>query len=109
MRAGEVTVPGTLPVTMVGRGNPRGSGFLLLVRGTVTRRIPFWYCRSAARLRHHGYGTLKHTGTFSGDSKRRRALVARYRFPELQGGAGIPTVLRGPEQVFRVRVRRRPA
>jgi Subtilase family len=105
----QVTVPGALAATMFGTGTRQGSGFILLVRGTVTRRIPFWYCHAAARLRRHGYGILKHTGAYFGNTRHRKALVSHYRFPELQPGSGIPTALRGPEQVFRVRVRKRVA
>ena len=107
-----VHVPGTLVLKAKARRNPRaaqGSGFITLTRGTVTRRIPFWGCVSAARLSRHGYGVLRRTGTYSGNTKRRKAVVAHYRFPDLQPGAGIATDLRGPEQVFRVRIRHRVA
>jgi hypothetical protein len=107
---GKVTVPGRLRVSASPAGAPsQGSGFILLTRGTVTRRIPFWYCGTAQRLRPHGYGVLRRTGTYRGNTKHRKALVSHYRFPALQPGAGVATTLQGPEQVFRVHVRKRIA
>jgi Subtilase family len=106
----EVTVPGRLTVTASRvRASTQGSGFILLSRAGSTRRIPFWYCGTGRRLSRHGYRVLARPGTYGGNTKHRRALVTRYRYPDLQPNSGVATALRGPEQVFRVHIRRRVA
>ena len=105
-----VGVPGRLTLSIVtfNAHTSQRSGFVTLTRGTTTRRIPVWYCVSQPKL-GAAHRTLAHTDTYRGNTKRGKARVSRYRFPEMQPGAGVPVVLRGPEQVFRVRVRRRIA
>jgi hypothetical protein len=49
---------------------------------------------------------LRRTGTYRGNTRGRRALVAVYRYPENPIGAEVERTLNGPEQVFRVRLRR---
>jgi hypothetical protein len=49
---------------------------------------------------------LTRTGTYRGNTRGRPALVESYRYPEDPRGFGIPRVLSGPEQVFRVSLRR---
>jgi subtilisin family serine protease len=106
----EVAVPGTLRLTASHvPASTQGSGFILLTRRAAIRRIPFWYCGTANRLSRHGYRVLRRTGMYSGNTRHHKALISRYRFPDLQPGAGVATLLRGPEQVFRVHLRRRVA
>jgi hypothetical protein len=60
----------------------------------------------APKLRRHAVLPLARTGTYGGDTKRRRALVRYYRYPDNPRTLGINRVLRGPELVFRVRLRK---
>jgi hypothetical protein len=106
---GSVAVPGVLPVTVsVARGAPEReySGYILLSRGAEQRRIPYWLRTVAPKLGRHVVLPLTRTGTYGGNTKGRRALVKFYRYPDNPRGLGINRVLRGPELVFRVRLRR---
>jgi len=101
------SVPGVLKVSASAAGGAQGdaSGFVVLTRGGKRRRIPYWGRLITPNLSRHNHGVLRRTGTYRGNTKIRRALVSRYRYPENPRGAGIPVVLKGPEQVFRVRLR----
>jgi subtilisin family serine protease len=104
-----VAVPGTLPINVsVARGAPERelSGYVLLTRGTEQRRIPYWLRTVAPKLGRHVVHSLTRTGTYGGNTKGRRALVRFYRYPDNPRGLGLNRVLRGPELVFRVRLRR---
>ena len=101
-----VSVPGTLAVRMTGRRLGEVGGFATLSRGTESRRIALWGLVTAPRLGRHPARRLAHTGTYRGNTRGRRALVSVYRYPENPTESGIDRVLRGPEQVFRVRLRR---
>jgi subtilisin family serine protease len=104
-----VTVPGELVVTAIAApGSIQGSrtGFVELTRGTDRRRIPFWLRVSAPALAAAQTTPLTRTGTYKGNTRGRPALVESYRYPEDPGGFGVPRVLSGPEQVFRVSLRR---
>jgi hypothetical protein len=61
---------------------------------------------AAPRLGRHRTTRLARTGTYSGSTRGRPALVSTYRYPEAPPRLGLPTALAGPEQVFRVRLRR---
>jgi hypothetical protein len=50
--------------------------------------------------------TLTKPGLYRGTTKGRPGRVAGYRYPEKPTEFGFATTLRGPEQVFRVRLRR---
>ena len=103
------TVPGELVVTAVAApGSIQGSrtGFVELTRGTDRRRIPFWLRVSAPALAAARTTPLTRTGTYRGNTRGRPALVESYRYPEDPRGFGVPRVLSGPEQVFRVSLRR---
>jgi subtilisin family serine protease len=106
-----VTVPGELVVTAIaapGATGPR-TGFVELTRGTERRRIPFWLRVSAPALAAAQTTPLTRTGTYSGNTQGRPALVETYRYPEDPRGYGVPRTLSGPEQVFRVHLGRRVA
>jgi hypothetical protein len=49
---------------------------------------------------------LKRTGTYRGNTRGRPALVDSYRYPDNPSELGIARILRGPEQVFRIRLAR---
>ena len=105
--AGRVSVPGTLVVRL--RGSRRlgeVSGFIVLSRGGQTRRIPFWGRVTTPQLSRQPARPLARTGTYRGNTRGRRALVSAYRYPENPSGSGVTRNLMGPEQVFRVRLRR---
>jgi subtilisin family serine protease len=107
--ASAVTVPGTLTIAVsVARGAPERelSGYILLTRDVEQRRIPYWLRTVAPRLRRHVTLPLARPGTYGGNTKGRRGLVKYYRYPDNPRGVGLNRVLRGPELVFRVRLRR---
>jgi subtilisin family serine protease len=104
-----VSVPGPLKITAsatayASQGD--ASGFVVLTRRGKRRRIPYWGRLIAPKLQRHGHGVLRRTGTYRGNTKNKRALVSRYRYPENPHGLGVPVALKGPEQVFRVQLRR---
>jgi subtilisin family serine protease len=104
-----VTVPGTLTLRASARASARHgdtTGFVVLSRAGQTRRVPFWLRVSAPRLARHRTRILRRTGTYRGSTRGRRALVSAYRYPENPTGVGVQRALNGPEQVFRVRIRR---
>jgi hypothetical protein len=61
---------------------------------------------TAPQLGRHRARLLRRTGTYAGNTRGRRALVSAYRYPDNPAETGIVRFLRGPEQVFRVRLRR---
>jgi subtilisin family serine protease len=107
---GRLSVPGTLAVTA--RARPTApqrdtTGFVVLSRAGQTRRIPFWLRVTAPpRLARHSARVLLRAGTYRGNTRGRRSLVSAYRYPDDPAGIGLPRVLKGPEQVFRFRLRR---
>ncbi|HEX6713673.1 MAG TPA: S8 family serine peptidase [Thermoleophilaceae bacterium] len=106
-----VSVPGSLALRASTAGNAREgdtTGFVVLSRGTVTRRIPFWLRVTAPQLGRDGHRTLTRPGIYHGNTKGRAARVACYRYPSDPSALGVAPCLRGPEQVFRF-VLRRPA
>jgi Subtilase family len=100
-----VTVPGELriPFSDVARHGVEHASYIELRRGSDVRRIPYWYRVEAPRL-PRATRTLTRTGTYSGSTLGQPSRVVEYRYPE------VPALtMRGPEQVFRVQVRRRVA
>ncbi len=98
-----VTVPGRLEVqASAGASAAEGdaTGFVTLTNGAVTRRIPYWFRVAVPRLAREPHGTLRRTGTYTGQTRGKPSLVSSYRYPEAPNG--LPTTLSGPEQVFRV-------
>jgi subtilisin family serine protease len=106
-----VQVPGTLEVTAAGDGDPQTEayGFLVLTKGSDSRRIPFWFRVTSPQLGRQSHTALAKTGTYKGNTSGRPALVTNYRYPGDPSGAGIPTDLAGPEQVFQFQLTRRVA
>jgi hypothetical protein len=104
-----VTVPGrlTLQVALAAGAPEREvTGFVVLTRGADRRRIPYWFRIASARLAGEQHKTLARPGTFRGDTRGRPARVSTYRYPDDPSPLGVPTRLAGPEQVFRVTIRR---
>ncbi len=104
--APRVTVPGTLTLRLRGARLGDVEGFVVLRRGPDVRRIALWGRVTAPQLARHAARRLARTGTYSGNTRGRRGLVSIYRYPENPTGSGVDRILRGPEQVFRVRLRR---
>ncbi len=90
------------------RQAPQGeaTGHIVLVRGTDRRRIPYWFRVTAPALARHRPTRLSRTGTYRGSTRGKPSLVDSYRYPEDPTELGIPRFLRGPEQVFRLRLPR---
>jgi hypothetical protein len=104
-----VSIPGELPVTaLAAPGATQGSrtGFIVLTRGSDHRRIPFWFRVSAAALGAAQTTPLTRTGTYSGDTRGRPALVDSYRYPDDPRELGVSRSMLGPEQVFRLSLRK---
>jgi subtilisin family serine protease len=103
-------VPGELVVSTsaaAGAEQGEGTGFVVLTRGAERRRIPYWFRVTAPALGNRPPpSTLKGTGTYRGNTQGKPALVDTYRYPDDPTDLGIPRFLRGPEQVFRVRLSR---
>ena len=106
-----VTVPGTLVIRVSQAGASEGetSGTVVLERAGQARRIPFWLRVSQPSLAAPTR-TLSRAGTYGGNNAGKGARVTIYRYPEVPTGSGVPfgpRELAGPEQVFRVQIRRR--
>ena len=98
-----VTVPGELRLRIVaGAQTGDEEGYVVLSRGDIRRRIPFWVGVASPRLSRPSR-VLSRAGTYRGSTVGGPRRVERYRFPSV----GPPQA--GPERVFRVRIRRRVA
>ena len=107
-----VTVPGELPIsaTVTHTAAPGDvDAYVELRRGGDTRRIPLWGRVTAGALARHRSGVLRGAGVYRGTTRGQGSFVSRYRYPETPSGVGVTTSLRGPEQVFRIRVTGRVA
>jgi subtilisin family serine protease len=104
-----VTVPGTFTVrAAVGpRADERDlTGFVVLTRASVRRRIPYWLRVEAPRLAGEAHRTLRRPGTYRDNAGRGASRVVSYRYPDDPSALGLPTMLGGPEVVYRVRITR---
>jgi subtilisin family serine protease len=104
-----VTVPGALDVTATAAADAADhdvTGFLVLTRGTDVRRIPFWFRVAAPKLASEPHRTLSRTGTYTGTLAGKPSAVTSYRYPDDPSSLGLRVSYPGPEQVFRVQVRR---
>jgi subtilisin family serine protease len=105
-----VEVPGSFPIQVLTRpAAAQGvlSGYVELRRGTDVRRIPYWGRVAVAGLAKHKPIALRRAGVYRGTTKGRPARAITYRYPENPRGVGLTTTLRGPEAVYRVRLRKR--
>ena len=105
-----VTVPGKLTVRLaVPRQTAEAdmTGFIVLSRGGDSRRIPLWFRVERPRLPLDRPVALVRPGSYGANTARGHAHVSTYRYPEIvPGNAPFSVVLRGPELVYRVLVRR---
>jgi subtilisin family serine protease len=105
--ASSVTVPGTLAVTAAaGTTEGDATGFILLTRGGEVRRIPYWLRVAGTALARQRHRTLARAGNYRGDTRGKPALVTTYRYPDDPSAMRVPRVLAGPEQVFRLKLKR---
>jgi subtilisin family serine protease len=107
-----VTVPGALTLRAVvsRRACPgESAGFVVLTRGSATRRFPYWLRVASTRLATEGLTRLRRPGVYRGNTRGRPARVSSYRYPSAPGPLGVSQRLSGPEQVFRFRIRGRVA
>src|SRR5436190_5268312 len=107
-----ISVPGDLSLGVAagaGAGNAETTGFVVLTRAGVTRRIPFWLRVDAPQLGREPHRTLARTGTYRGNTRGKASLVDTYRYPDDPSALGVRRVLAGPEQVFRFRLTKRVA
>jgi subtilisin family serine protease len=75
------------------------TGFVVLRRGSDTRRIPFWLRSEQPRLAKPS-AVLRKAGTYKGNARLGKSRVSSYRYPAEP--SEVPNNLPGPEQVFRV-------
>ena len=108
-----VAAGSTLGVTLtVARDAAEGDavGFVQLTRGSDVRRIPYWTHVESPQLGKDRHATIPRPGIYGGNTAGKQTRVSTYRYPE--GGLapddkrGVQTDLSGPEQVFRVKLRK---
>jgi subtilisin family serine protease len=101
----QVSAPGALAVTATAGATPGDvTGFVVLTRGTDVRRIPFWLDVASPRLSSDHAITLTRPGIVRGTTVGAPSRVSSYRYP-----TGTGTTYRGPERVYRVDVKGKPA
>ena len=106
----EIVVPGALQLDLVTGGEDGEiSGVIVLSRDALVRRIPFWGRVAVPKLTTKGAPTLSRPGIYAGNTRGRPSQVDAYRYPEVPADGAVSSRLRGPEQVFRVRVTGRVA
>jgi len=104
-----VTVPGTFTIRAAVGSRAAGrelTGFVVLTRGSVRRRLPYWFRVEAPRLAGEAHRVLRRPGTYRDDARRGVSRIVSYRYPDDPSALGLPTQLRGPEVVYRVRITR---
>jgi hypothetical protein len=88
-------------------------GFVQLSRGADVRRVPYWLHVEVPKLGTEPHGTIPRPGIYGGNTAGKKSLVSSYRYPE--GGlacnckTGVLLDLSGPEQVFRIAVKKQVA
>ena len=101
-----VSVPGGLEFVAEAQQAAREAditGFVVLQRGAVRRRIPFWLRVARVKLGPPAR-VLTKRGRYEGNARNGKANVTAYRYPDDPSGFDVSNSLPGPEQVFRVRV-----
>jgi subtilisin family serine protease len=95
---GSVSVPGRATVTASVSPQARNAdatGFVILTRNGVSRRIPYWVEIDHPVLGTEPSTTLTRTGTYTGNTAKGESKVDRYRYPT-NGDGSYP----GPEVVY---------
>jgi hypothetical protein len=107
-----VSVPGALSIRATAtKAAKQGDvmGWVVLTRGTVTRRIPVWLRVTVPQLGRDRHRTLNRPGIYQGNTRRGASRVGCYRYPSNPSALGIAPCLHGPEQVFRIVLKRQVA
>jgi subtilisin family serine protease len=107
-----VTVPGTLelsPTITADAVEGDMTGFVRLTRGTDVRRVPFWLRVDRPGLAAAIPVELRSPGLHVGDTRGKPSLASRYRYPDVPAGGVVSSVLNGPEQVFRITLKKQAA
>jgi subtilisin family serine protease len=106
----QVTVPGTLPLDLAaGATEGEVAGAVVLRRNGVSRRIAVWGRVAVPHLAVTGARPLARPGNYAGDTRGHPARVDVYRYPEVPREGIVTRSLDGPEQLFRIVVRRKVA
>jgi subtilisin family serine protease len=106
----QVAVPGALALQLeAGTAEGELSGVVVLRRNGIARRIPIWGRVAAPHLLLTGARTLAHTGVYAGDTRGHPSRVVRYRYPDIPAEGIVSNHLAGPEQVFRIVLRKQVA
>jgi hypothetical protein len=69
------------------------------------RRVPFWFHVEVPLLQLDPHRTLSRPGVYRGDTAGRASRVGTYLYPSRGLAPGVPTLLGGPEEVFRFTLR----
>jgi subtilisin family serine protease len=104
-----VVVPGALDLSAVvatGAADGDLSGFVRLTRGTDVRRVPFWLHVERSGLAAATPTPIGAPGLHVGDTRGKPSLASRYRYPDVPTGGVVSASLQGPEQVFRVSLKK---
>jgi len=102
-----VMVPGSISLQYTVATNAAEAdttGFVVLTRGAVTRRIPFWLRVTARALVGEAHRKLTKPGIYHGSTAARPARVSCYRYPTNPSQLGVPPCLPGPELPYRARM-----
>ncbi|HEY7178773.1 MAG TPA: S8 family serine peptidase [Gaiella sp.] len=106
----QVTVPGTLPLDLAaGAAEGDVAGAVVLRRNGVVRRIAVWGRVAVPHLAVAGARTLARPGSYAGDTRGHPARVDVYRYPEVPSEGIVTRSLGGPEQLFRLVLRKKVA
>lgn len=103
-----VAVPGRLTVTARASTRTRAGdvdGWIVLSCAGWQQRIPFWLRVSIPQLGRKKATRISATGVYRGDTSGSTALIGEYLYP--QRATGMPSSLKGPEQVFRLALKKR--
>jgi hypothetical protein len=83
------------------------TGFVVLTRQGIARRIPFWFRIERPRLALDRARALTKPGVYRATTVGAASHVTTYRYPDLvPNGFNFSTRLRGPEVVYRFRLSR---
>ncbi len=100
----QLNAPGVLTVSATAGATVGDvTGFVVLMRGTDVRRIPFWLDVASPKLSSERAITLVSPGIVHGTTVGAPSRVSSYRYPT--GGSTYP----GPERVYRLTVEGAPA
>jgi hypothetical protein len=106
----QVAVPGTLTLDLAtGAREGEVGGVVVLRRDGAARRIPVWGRISVPQLAAAQAPVLRRPGIYAGNTRGRASRVDVYRYPEVPEGGMVTSRLLGPEQVYRVELRRQVA